>query len=62
MTVEGEVNKLLIDNLKKTQTLESEPQYNDPFPFPNLPSLSQIDERYSQQSIAWQNCSLRWIV
>ena len=34
-----EVHKLLINNLKETQTLASEPKYEEPLPFPQMSEL-----------------------
>jgi len=55
--IEDEVHELIIQNLKLTQTLDTEPQYSSPLPFPLLLPLSskemdKITQRFSHNKAA----------
>ena len=49
---ENEVNKLVLENLKRTQVLESEPIYESPFPFPSLCPLAYGEMDYIVSNIS----------
>ena len=46
VTDQDEVQKLVLENLRRLQTSETEPQYSEPHPFPNLTPLSTTEMDY----------------